>query len=172
MHSSSSWKTQELWPVEWTKMYSHIIASSGVAKIKAYIVCFNVQHVENKSKAHLTIISIIFFLRYVKLHTVKDSQVYLKSQHRKDLLLGVAVVDTQYMHIPCHSLKSVFVYTPMDIFLTFYIYIDSCTGVSMSRNEDFTDIYIICAERRGLLKSARQLKILLLGMSRVCTHVV
>lgn len=115
-------------------MYSHILVSTALAKRKVCIKRFNVWHMKNKPKTHLTIISIFFFSSYFEFHAVKDSQVYFKSQYRKDLLLGVTVVDTQYMHIQCHSFKSVFVDTPMDIFLSFYIYIYSCTGVYMSRN--------------------------------------
>lgn len=73
-------------------MYSHIIGSSGAMEIKVYITLLNVQHMEDKSKIYLMIIS-LFLFSYFHFSSVKDSQVYLTSQHRQHLLLGVIVVD-------------------------------------------------------------------------------
>lgn len=89
-------------------MYSYTIGSSGAMEKKVCITLLNVQHMEDKPRTCLLINFFFFFPSYFHFPSVEDSQVYLKSQYRQDLLLGVIAVDIQYTHRQHHSIEPVY----------------------------------------------------------------
>lgn len=159
-------------------MYSHIIRSSSAMEIKFCITLLNVRNTEDNTKIYIMIISLLFFFSYFHFPSLKDNQMYLKSQYRQDLLLGVIAVDIQYTHINGHSFESVclciYLWISFYLFLSLYIYTHVQVYICSAfiADEGFTGIYMIWDERRGLLKSVKLYRTQLLGISYVCTHAV